>query len=264
MKALRHLLPFVLALLAGAFVLLVTGKDVLGTYGIIFRQAFLGVSNICDTLLFSTPLIFTGLATAIAFRASVFFIGVEGSMYLGAFAAAWMGFTFTSIPGALVIPAAFLLSALIGGVWAIIPAVSKAYLRVDEVVTTFMLNYVAIFFTSFLVNGPFLAKGTANSMSPMISAQAHLGGFISSSQLNWSFPLAILLAIALWWLLRNTTIGYRVRIVGDNAQFARASGINVSTTIVFAMVASGVIGGIAGAGQVLGVNGRFIDNFSPG
>jgi general nucleoside transport system permease protein len=263
-RAGQGLLPFGLALLAGAVVLFLTGKDALGTYARIFEQAFLGLPNLADTLLFSTPLILTGLATAVVFRVGIFSVGVEGSLYFGAFAAAWAGFTFTGLPGWLLVPLAFGLAGLVGAFWSWIPGVLRAYLQVDEVVTTFMLNYIAIFITSYLVNGPFLAKGTANSMSPLVANQARLPQFINQSQLNWAFPLALLLAAVLWWLLRRTTFGFALRLTGDNSRFAAASGIDTRRTIVLAMLLSGLIGGLAGASQILGPAGRFIDNFSPG
>jgi general nucleoside transport system permease protein len=260
----QSLAPFVLALVVGALVLTVTGKDALSTYATIFQQAFLGVTNLADTLLFSTPLILTGVATVVAFRAGVFNVGVEGSLYLGAFMAAWVGFTWTGLPGFIVLPLAFILAGLVGALWAWVPAALKAYLQVDEVVTTLMLNYIAIFFTSFLVNGPFLAPGTANSMSPLVSPQAEVPHFMPSSQFNWSFVFAIALTLGLWWMLRRSTLGYAIRMVGDNARFAAASGISVARTIIYSMLLSGMVGGFAGAAQILGVNGRFIDNFSPG
>jgi ABC-type uncharacterized transport system permease subunit len=260
----QSLAPFVLALIVGALVLAVTGKDALGTYVTIFQQAFLGVTNLADTLLFSTPLILTGVATLVAFRAGVFNVGVEGSLYLGAFMAAWVGFTLTGLPGVVVLPLAFVLAGVVGALWAWVPAALKAYLHVDEVVTTLMLNYVAIFFTSFLVNGPFLAPGTANSMSPMVAPQAEVPHFMQSSQFNWAFVFAVALTFGLWWMLRHSTLGYAVRMVGDNSRFAAASGISVVRTIIYAMLLSGMVGGFAGAAQILGVNGRFIDNFSPG
>ncbi len=260
----QGLLPFVLALLAGAVVLAVTGKDPLQIYSIVFRQAFLGTTNLADTLLFSTPLVFTGLAALVAFRAGVFNVGVEGSLYLGAFAAAWAGFTLTSLPGVALVPLCFLLAVLAGGLWAWVPALLKAHLQVDEVVTTFMLNYVAILFTSLLVNGPFLAPGTANSMSPQVAPQAQIPTFVPGSQFNWSFVLAVLLAVGVWWLLQSTAPGFAIRMVGDNARFAAASGISVKRVVVYSMLISGALGGLAGASHVLGVTGRFIDNFSPG
>ena len=260
----QTLLPFALALLVGALVLALTGKDPFNTYGLIFQQAFLGLTNVANTLLFSTPLIFAGLATIVAFRAGVFNVGVEGSLYLGAFAAAWVGFTLTDLPRPIILPLAFVAAGAVGALWGWIPGVLKAYLQVDEVVTTLMLNYVAIFFTSYLVNGPFLAPNIANSMSPMVAPQAEIPTFMRSSQLNWSFVFALLLVFGLWWLLRRSTLGFAIRLVGDNARFAAASGISVARTIVYAMLLSGAIGGFAGAAQILGVNGRFIDNFSPG
>ncbi len=260
----QALITLAVALLMGALVIQVSGKDALGAYRTLFTTALGSRLSIADSLLASTPLIFTGLATAIAFRAGVFNVGVEGSLYLGAFAAAWVGFTWTALPGFLLIPLAFLAAGMVGGVWGLLPGYLKAYLRVDEIVTTIMLNYVAILFTSYLVNYPFLAPGLANSMSPKIAPAAQLPRLMKPSQLNLAFPIALLCVLALWFLMRRTTLGYELRMAGDNPIFARWAGMPVARTILQVMFISGFLGGLAGAGQVLGVNYRFVDGFSPG
>lgn len=258
------LAPFVAALLVGAAVLLVTGRSPLDTYGLLLQQAFGSGPAIANTLTQATPVLLTGLATAFAFRAGVFTIGVEGSLYVGAFAAAWAGFTLTGLPGLALIALAAALAAAAGGAWGWVPGVLRARWRVDEVVTTLMLNFVAISLTSYLVNGPFLAVGTANSMSPPVAPGARLGSLAPPSQLSAGFLLALLLMVAFWFVFRRTTLGYRLDLVGASPRFAAASGVDLRRTIVLAMVVAGVIGGLAGAVQVLGVNGRFIDRFSPG
>lgn len=255
---------FVVAIIIGAVVIALSGRSPLDAYVTLFSGAFGSINSIADTLLAATPLIFTGLATGVAFKAGVFNVGVEGSLYLGAFAAAWVGFTFTSLPGPAIIVLAFVLAGIVGAAWCLIPAYLKVKFRVDEVVTTIMLNYVAILFTSYLVNYPFLPPGVANSMSAEIAPQAHLARLAPPSQLNVSFVIALAAAGIIAWGLSRTTLGYEIRIAGSGPDFAKQAGISVPRVIFLSMLISGFLGGVGGAGQVLGVNYRFIDGFSPG
>jgi general nucleoside transport system permease protein len=263
-NAVDALLPFIVALVVGGVVLALTGRDALGTYVLLSQAAVGGTIQIANTLVATTPVLLAGIATAIAFRAGVFNIGVEGSLYVGAFAAAWVGFTFTGLPAWLAVPGALLAAGLVGLVWAAPPGLARAWWGVDEVVSTLMLNYIAILLTSYLVNYPFLARGTANSMSPLIAKSAQLPPLVASSQLTLGFPIALVLLMGYAALFGRTTLGYELRMSGASPAFARASGIGVRRTIVVAMLLSGLVGGLAGALQILGVTYRFIDNFSPG
>lgn len=258
------LAPFAAALLVGAVVLLLTGRNPIDTYGLLLAQSWGSGSGIANSLSQATPILLTGLATAFAFRAGVFTIGVEGSLYFGAFAGAWVGFTLGGLPGFALIGLALLAALLAGGLWGLLPGILRARWRVDEVVTTLMLNFVAISLTSYLVNGPFLAVGTANSMSPIVAPEARLGSLAPPSQLSAGFLIALLLAGLFWFVMSRTTLGYRLDLAGSSPRFAAASGIDLRRVILIAMVVAGCIGGLAGAIQVLGVNGRFIDRFSPG
>jgi general nucleoside transport system permease protein len=258
------LLPVVLALTFGALVLILTGKNAWDFYTLLWQQAFGSQITIANTLADSTPLIFTGLGIAVAFRTGVFNVGVEGSLYIGAFAGAWAGFTWTGLPALLLVPICFAIAALGGILWSLPAALLKAYLAVDEVVTTFMFNYIAILLCSYLVNYHFLAPGTANSSSPQIAAQAQLPALVTGSQLTSVFILALVCVAVLELVLRRTTLGLRIRLTGANARFAAVAGIDVRRVIIAAMALSGLFGGLAGAGQVLGVDNRFVDNFSPG
>ncbi len=260
----RILSTFAVALIVGAVILLVSGRSPIAIYGLLWQQAFGSVSAIADTLLNATPLIFTGVATALAFQAGVFNVGVEGSLYVGAFAAAWVGFTLTTLPWWMLVPLAFLAAAIAGLLWALLPAVLKAYLQVDEVVTTLLLNYVAIDVTAYLVTYPFLAPGAANSMSVPIASQAELPRLVASSQLNAGFLVAVAVAFVAAWLIRRSVLGFEIRSLGLNPWFARTMGIPLARTVVAAMCISGLIGGLGGATQVLGVNYRFVQGFSPG
>jgi simple sugar transport system permease protein len=263
-RAVEAVAPFFVALTVGALVLAVTGRDAVGTYGLLVEQSFGGMQAIANTLVAATPILFTGLATSVAFRAGVFNVGVEGSLYVGAFAAAWVGFSFTTLAGPILVLLALVTGGLAGVAWAIVPGALRAWWRVDEVVTTLMANYVAILLTSYLVNFWFLAPGVANSMSPLVAEQAQLSPIVDSTQLTLAFPAALVATVLYWLLFRSTTVGYRLRIVGHCPRFAAASGIDVARTIIVAMAVSGMMGGLAGAFQILAVNHRFIANFSPG
>src|SRR2546430_11178042 len=256
--------PFLIALLVGAVVLFASGRDAIGTYWLLAQQSLGGTSQIANTLVAATPVLLTGLATAVAFRSGIFNVGVEGSLYVGAFAAAWAGFTLKDLPGPLLIVVAIILAGAAGALWAIVPGVLRARWRVDEVVTTLMLNYVAILLTSWLVNYYFLAPDIANSMSPLIANDARLAPLLPRSQLTIAFLLALVVTLLYAYLFNRATIGYQLRMTGLNPRFARAVGINLGRSIIVAFLLSGLIGGFAGGLQILGVNYRFIAPFSPG
>ncbi|MBN2303116.1 MAG: ABC transporter permease [Anaerolineae bacterium] len=261
----RVVITLEMALLAGGLILELSDKDALDTYRVLFEWG-LGTDRArANSLLAATPIIFTGLGTAIAFRAGVFNVGVEGSLYMGALFAAWVGFTFTSLPGLLLIALAFTVGGIAGGLWGLIPGYLKARLRVDEVVTTIMLNYVAIEFTAYMVqSGPFFVPGMANAMSKTISTKAQLPALVKRSQFNSSFLLALACVVVVIFLMNRLRLGYETRMVGDNPLFARWSGIHVGKTILKVMFISGLLGGLAGAGQVMGVHYNFSARFSRG
>jgi simple sugar transport system permease protein len=156
------------------------------------------------------------------------------------------------------------LAAAAGGLWGYVPGMLRARLQVDEIVTTIMLNYVAILFTSYLVNYPFRVPGLANAMSEKIAEGAQLARLAPPSQLNLSFLIALVVTGIVIFVFRRTTLGYELRAIGDNPLFARWSGMPVAGVIEKVMFISGALGGIAGAGQTLGVHYRFVANFSPG
>jgi simple sugar transport system permease protein len=263
-NVLRLALVFSLALLFGALVIALSGRNPFEVYHLLFVQSFGSRQALADTLLNSTPLIFTGLATLVAFRTGIFNVGVEGSLYLGAFAAAWVGFTFTTLPGWLLTSLCLSAAAFAGALWLLPPAYLRARFHVDEVVSTLLLNYVAINLTSYLVNYPFLAPGTANSMTVPIADQARLGRLVDGSQLNSGFLFALAAALLVTLLYRHTVLGYMLRVVGSNPLFAQAVGIPVARIVVLSMLLSGLIGGLCGAVQTLGVTYRFVQGFSPG
>jgi len=241
-----------------------TGENPLEVFRTLVQAAIGSSLGIAETLSAATPLIFTGLAIAVAFRAGLFNVGVEGSLYLGAFSAAWIGFTLTHLPGWVLVPLALLVAGLVGGVWALGPAVVKVRYNVDEIVTTLMLNYVAIFLTTYLVTYIYGVPGLANAMSFPIAPQARLPRLFPPSQLNLGFIFALFIALILWFLFRRTALGYEIRMLGANPLFVKWCGMPDKKIAIKAMFLSGFLGGIAGAVQILGIHYRFIANFSPG
>jgi simple sugar transport system permease protein len=255
--------PFALALLIGAAVLAATGHPPLDVYRLMLQEGFGGQRRLAATLTSATPLLLTGLAAAVSFRAGAFNVGVEGCFYLGGLAAAVAGARLDG-PSWAVIPFALAAAALIGALWTVLPAWLRTRLAVDEVVTTLMLNFIAIGITSWLVDGPLLARGSANSATPPILPAAELPRLLPPTALSLGFVISLAL-VALYGLWGPLTVGgFRSRMVGLNARFSRAVGIEPGAVVAWAMIVSGALGGLAGAIHALGLVHRFVAGFSPG
>ena len=262
-RAVFVLMPIVFALLAGAVLILLSGNNPLAAYGSLFSGAFIGRGAFANTLFNATPLIVTGLAITVAFKANLFNMGVEGQMYVGAFAAALVGFSFSGLPPVLHVLLCMLAAAIAGGLFALIPGILKGLLDVNEMVVTIMLNYVAVLFIDHLTNTTFYS-GEGFSATHKIAESAALPRLFPYSQLNGAFFIALLLVAAVWFIFRRTVLGYKIKAMGHNIRFAEACGMQTRSSVVKIMVLSGILAGIAGSGEVLGVHGRFIAGFSPG
>jgi ABC-type uncharacterized transport system permease subunit len=262
--ATASLLPVALALGVGALVLAASGHEPFGVYRLLLVEAFGGERRLAATLSAATPLMLTGLATALAFRAGVFNVGVEGCVYVGGLAAATVGFAASGLAAPVLLPLALAAALAAGAAWMIVPGLLRARLDVDEVVTTLMLNFCAVGLTGFLVNGPLLAPGSANSATPMVAGAARLPRLLPPSSLNAGLLLALALLLAYALAERRTALGLETRLMGFNPRFARAAGIDVRALMLRMMLASGAVGGLAGAVVTLGVMHRFVAGFSPG
>jgi len=256
---LRPVVPFVVALAIGAIVLLATGHDPLDFYQLLVREAFGGTDRIAATLSSATPLLFTGLATALAFRAGVFNVGVEGGFIAGGLAAA---ITAAHMTGSLGTVTALLAGAAAGTLVSALPGWLRARWGVDEVVTTLMFNFIVTGITGWLVTAFLQAKGVANSATPLV--RADLPDLLPPYALTSGvlIGLAAVAGYAGW--IRHSTRGYELRQTGLNPRFAAAQGIQVNKVIVIAMLLSGAVAGLGGGSHALGVVHRFVDGFSPG
>jgi simple sugar transport system permease protein len=253
-----------IAFLITGLIISFTGENPFTVFKILVTTAFGSRAGLAETLAAATPLIFTGLAIAVAFKAGLFNVGVEGSLYLGAFGAAWVGFTWLHLPGWMLVFLAILVAGIAGGLWALGPGIVKVRYNVDEIVTTLMLNYVAIYLTTYLVTYIYGVPGLANAMSFPIASAARLPRLAPPSQLNLGFVFALIASFTLWFVFRRTAFGYEVRMLGSNPLCVKWSGMPDKKIAVKAMFLSGFLGGIAGAVQILGIHYRFIANFSPG
>lgn len=260
---LRPFLAVLTALAIGAFIILLSHQNPLEAYGQMAFGAFGNFYRIAETLERSIPVTLAALGTAVAFSSGVFNVGVEGSLYLGAFAAFLVGYE-VAPPAVLHVPLTLLGAMLVGAAWAFIPGWAKARYKADETVTTILLNYVAILFTSYLVAVPFKDLTAGTQQTPAINPSAYLPRFLPPSRVHAGLFLAVLLAVFLHWLLRRTSLGYDIRMAGLNPSFAEYAGVDVPRTMIRAMLLSGAIGGLAGAAQVMGILHRFLDGFSPG
>jgi simple sugar transport system permease protein len=220
---------------------------------------------VSSTLVRATPLILTGLAVAIAFRAGVWNIGAEGQLLAGAATAAALGLFASPALGPFTVVAALAVGALAGAFWAWIAAYLRNRFGVLEVISTIMLNFVALYAVGYLVRGPLQEPTHIYPQSEPLPAMAELPKLIAGSRLHWGFVLAVLAAPVAWWMLRNTAAGFRVRAVGRNPDAARVAGlVNVERTTMRVFLVSGALAGLAGAIELTGVTFALYENVSPG
>lgn len=252
------------SLLIGALIMIANGRSPVVGYGALLKGAFGSKYNLATTFAKTVPLVLTGLATAISFRSGISNIGGEGQLYLGAFAAAYVGITFTSLPGFLGVILAIIAGAVVGGLYAFFPALLKVKYKVDEVITTIMLNTVAILFTGYLVNYRFATSLGKMGGTEIVAEQFQLSRLVRLSTLNTSIFYMGIIAIVIYYLMEKTSFGYDFKMVGQNSLFSRYGGIKDKKQMVIAMVISGALCGIAGVFEVLGVHYRFLQHISPG
>jgi len=263
--------PFVSVLLAmaiGSLIIWAVGYDPIQAFAALFKGAFGDTRRLGDTMLRSTPLIFTGLAVAYGFRTGLFNIGAEGQLFMGGLSAAWLGLVLAGLPRGLNIVVMLLAGAAVGALWAAVPALLKARVGAHEVITTMMFTYIGRYLVSYLVTGPLKAEGQipqtialpAESMIPRFTETFG----IDFGRAHWGFVIGLVFCVLVWWVLKSTTLGYEARAVGFNQYAAQTGGISVSATIVKSLCISGALAGIAGVVEVIGVHGRLFDQFSSG
>jgi simple sugar transport system permease protein len=253
------------ALALSALPLAAAGAPIWRAFWLMAAGAAGSVFAFTETLTRATPLILTGLAAAIAFRARLYNVGAEGQFYLGALAAVATGAGTVDAPAPLLVPVILIAAALAGGLFMLGPTILKARLGVDEVVTTLLLNFVALLFVQMMLEGPFkdpMGGGWPQS-EPIVDAGI-LPPLVERMRLHGGFVIGVALSVVLHVLMTRTVFGLKIRMVGDNVAAARYAGIGVTRIILTVGFVSGALAGLAGASEVMGLKGYLTSDLSRG
>jgi ABC-type uncharacterized transport system permease subunit len=274
------LIAVVAAFIVGGIIVALIGDDPIETYRLLIGSALSWPDGIGYTLFYATPLIFTGLAVAVAFRCGLLNIGAEGQLVIAAFATAWVGITFAHLSAWILVPLACLAAILSGAVWGAIPGLLKARFGSHEVINTIMMNFIAAGIVSALTQSYYKVQGDPiletqpignQALQPTPGVNAHiprLGQFLPGLPeripLNIAFILALVACVLVYIFLWRTKWGYEIRATGANPLAAEYGGISVGRQIVLAMAVSGGLAGMVAINEVLGYRYRYYHNFSPG
>lgn len=268
-RAALPVLAMLAALLIGAVVLMILKVNPFEAYAAIITGVFGSMSGFTQSLVKATPLLFVGLGICIAFRASVINIGAEGQIILGALAATAWSLAFRTWPAWILIPTTLIASFLSGSVWGFIPGILKARFRVNEILSTVMMNAIALQLMNLLIRGPLIDQagvtaGTYLAQSERLPEAAWLPRLIPQTLLTTGAILAVVLAFVVYLFLWRTTIGFRIRAVGLNPDASRYAGINVAVYQALSLTLAGGFAGLAGAVEVMGVHHRLLEGITSG
>lgn len=247
-----------------AALLALTHQDVLSVYATLVTGSIGSAGGLVGTLTYATPLMFTGLAAAIAFRMKVWNIGADGQLFMGAFGAAWVALSFPHAAPGMLLPAVVLGGFMAGSLWGLVPALLRVALGVNEIMTSLMLNYVASLWIAYLVFGPWKDPAMGGwPYSPPFSPAAWLPSW-QNTGVNIMLLVALTAAPVLGWALLHTQWGYEITIIGAGPQVARYAGMNIARNVLIVMMVSGGLAGLAGVGEVAGVAHRLYELDSQG
>lgn len=257
------------ALLVGAILLVIVRANPITAYRAMLLGPFSSLYGLTETAAKATPLMLVGLGIVIAFRSGILNIGGEGQMIIGALAGTVTAITLQDWPPLVLLPLTMLAGFLGGALYGAIPGALRAYFKVNEILSTIMLNAIAQQVLVFLLRGPLIdpteiAYGTGFPQTQQLAKAIWLGKLIPQTRLHWGFIIAIVLAIVVYVFLWRTVIGYRLRAVGAGPQAARSAGISVEGGLILAMALSGGFAGLAGIVEVLGIHHRLLDGVSAG
>ena len=259
----RTFIAILIGLVISVFLIYLVSKDP----GFSLKQFLLGpflsrgrFSNMIET---TSPILFCGLAIAVAFQARQFNVGAEGSLFLGAA----LGTAFavsTRMPAFLHVPLVLMVAAVVGAAWNFIPGLLKAKWKASELVSSLMMNYVAYFLGLYLINFHFRDKAAGYLVSLQLPRTAWLQQFVPDTRMHWGIVLSLVFALLVYLFLYHSTTGYEVRMTGFNEKFARFGGIRVSRVVILSQVILGLIAGIGGMTEVMGIHHRFNWQTTPG
>lgn len=219
---------------------------------------------VSESLTIATPYIYAGLGVALGFRGGLFNIGAEGQLFVAGLAAAFVGYSITGLPFLIHLPLALVSGALMGALWASVPGFLKARTGAHEVINTIMMNYIAFRLTDYLLSGP-MQRPDGLPITPNVLPTSYLPLlFAEPMRVHWGFIIALALAGVVYWFLWKTPLGLEIRMVGANPNASRYAGIRITLITVLTMALSGALTGMAGVGQILGVDHKLVRAFSSG
>lgn len=262
----RPLLAIFLALLVSAVLIIAAGADPIEAYIALADGAVGNALALANTAVRAAPLLLGGLGFAFGLKAGLVNVGIEGQMYAGAATATAVGIIPLPVPPWLHLTLAVMAGFVGGVVWGMIPGYLRAFRGISEIVMTLMLNYVGILMVGWLVTepGPLADKEAFFPMSPVVFPSAQLPRLARGTSLHAGIIVGLVIAVILYFLLRYSPFGFRTRMVGANPESARYAGADVSRQILLVMLLSSGLGGLAGAGEVLGLKLRLFDSFVGG
>jgi len=257
----------VVAMAIAAIVLGILGASVTQTFKIILTEPLKDIVGITEILVRAIPLTLVSLGIAISFRSGILNIGAEGQIQMGVIAGAAVAIALPNMPKFLLVPLALLAGTIGGALWSFVPGYLRAVLGVNEILSTVMMNYIAVQFYGFLLRGPMidpaeLQVGSGTPQSVRLPRSAWIDRIIPGTRLHWGIAIALGLALVVYILLWRTTWGFRMRAAGASPKSARYAGINVERCLLMAMVLAGAFAGLAGAVEVTGVHRRAIEGIS--
>jgi simple sugar transport system permease protein len=254
MTLLIPIVSVILGLLCGAVIMLIIGYNPLLAYQSIVESIFLQPYYGGETIRAMIPLVLAGLAVAFAFRTGLFNIGVEGQLMVGWLASVACAIIFGHLPRVLLLPMSIIAGGAAGALWGYIPGLLKAKFKVHEVISTIMMNYIALYTTAYIIKNFLYHEGERTPTIPAAASLASnfLANLTQGSRLHWGFIVAIIAVIAMWFILWKTTKGYELRAVGFSPDASKYAGMNVSRNIVLSLTISGIFAGLGGAMEGLG------------
>jgi len=258
------LLAFALSFAVGLVLIVMSGGSAADTIRVSFESTIGTQRGIVDTLVYTTPRLLVAIGVIVALRSGQFNLGAEGQLQLGAIGAALGGaYLAPHLPGGLALPTALLLAMVCGAIWAGLAAVMKVWRGCDELISTLLLNFVAIYLVQLLVQGPMKDPDSTFNQSSRVIPTAELPR-LGFTRLHMGLAIALVCVVLVWILLERTTLGLRLRSVGFNAVASRYQQMRIGRLTILAMLISGAICALAGAGETLGVQFRLIQGFSSG
>lgn len=259
--------PFFSLLLGLVFAGLIfwaTGKNPLTVYSLMYQGAFGSAYSLSETVVKAIPLILCGLAVSLAFRMKLWNIGAEGQFFMGACAATWLALSFPNWPSYFLLPTMLVAGFLAGGLWGLIPAIPRAYFKVNETISTLLLNYIAILWVDYLIFGPWRdPKGYNFPYTAPFSPSAILPAF-GNTRIHLGLVIGLVIALIFYLMLKYTKWGYEIRVCGESPKAAAYAGMNSVRNILIVMFISGGIAGIAGMTEVSAITQRLQQGISPG